>query len=135
MAALALIRLYHYTQNQDYISKAEAILSKTATVAAENPFAFGQLLNGVFMYVRKPKEVTLITDEQAIPIEWFSRMFLPEGIIAVTRTNDMTELKKFAFFKGKESIKGKSFTAYVCKDFTCSMPLHSIEDLKINLIS
>lgn len=135
MAALALIRLYHYTQNQDYISKAEAILSKTATMAAENPFAFGQLLNAVFMYVRKPKEVTLITDEQAIPIEWFSRMFLPEGIIAVTRTNDMTELKKFAFFKGKESIKGKSFTAYVCKDFTCSMPLHSIEDLKINLIS
>ncbi len=135
IAALALIRLYHYSQNQDYIKKAEIILSRIATMAAENPFAFSQLLNAVFMYVRKPKEITLITDGQTVPIELFSRMFLPEGIIAVAHTNDITHLQRFAFFKGKEPVKDKPFTAYVCKDFTCSVPLHSIEDLKTNLIS
>jgi hypothetical protein len=135
MAALALIRLYHYSQNQDYIKNAEIILSRTATMAAENPFAFSQLLNAVFMYVRKPKEITLITDGQTVPVELFSRMFLPEGIIAVANANDITHLQRFAFFKGKEPVKDKPFTAYVCKDFTCSVPLHSIEDLKTNLVS
>jgi uncharacterized protein YyaL (SSP411 family) len=135
IAALDLIRLYHYSQNQDYIKKAEIILSKTATMAAENPFAFGQLLNAAFMYVRKPKEITFITDRQAMPIELFSRMFLPEGIIAIANTNDITDLQRFAFFKGKEPVKDKPFTAYVCKNFVCSVPLHSIEDLKTNLTS
>jgi len=136
IAALALIRLYHYTQNQDYIKKAEQVLSKNATLAAENPFAFGQLLNAVFMYVRRPKEVTLIANEQASQaVEWLNRQFLPEGIIAVTNTDDITHLQKFAFFKGKEWIKDKPFTAYVCKDFACSVPLHSIEEIKKNLRS
>jgi len=134
MAALALIRLYHYTQNQDYIKKAEKVLSKNATMAAENPFAFGQLLNAVFMYVRRPKEVTLIANAEASQAEdWLKKQFLPEGIIAVTNTNDITQLQEFAFFKGKEWINNKPFTAYVCKDFACSMPLHSIEEIKKSL--
>lgn len=135
MAALALIRLYHYSQNQDYIKKAETILSRTATMAAENPFAFGQILNAAFMYVRKPKEITFITDRQTMLVEMFSRMFLPEGIIAIANTNDLSHLQRFAFFKGKEAVKDKPFTAYVCKDFACSVPLHSIEELRTNLTS
>ena len=136
MAALALIRLYHYTQNQDYIKKAEKVLSKNATMAAENPFAFGQLLNAIFMYVRRPKEVTLITNGQASQaIDWLNKQFLPEGIIAVTNADNITQLQKFAFFNGKEPISDKPFTAYVCKDFACSIPLHSIEEIKKSLYS
>ena len=135
MAALDLIRLYHYTQNQGYISKAEIILSRTATMAAENPFAFSQLLNAVFMYVRKPKEITFITNVDTTPVELFSKIFLPEGIIAIANADDITQLQRFAFFKGKEPVKDKPFTAFVCKDFTCSVPLHSIKELKANLTS
>jgi hypothetical protein len=136
VAALALIRLYHYTQNQDYLKKAEKVLTKNAIMAAENPFAFGQLLNTVFMYVRRPKEVTLITNGQSSEaIDWIKRQFLPEGIIALVNANDMTQLQEFAFFKGKEWIKDKPFTAYVCKDFACSLPLHSVEEIKKNLNS
>ncbi len=134
MAALALIRLYHYTQKQDYIKKAENVLSKNATMAAENPFSFGQLLNAVFLYVRRPKEVTLITDALANQAaDWINKQFLPEGIIVVTNANDITHLQKFAFFKRKEWINDEPFTAYVCKDFVCSLPLHSIEEIKKNL--
>ena len=137
IAALILIRLYHYTQNQDYIKKAEKILSRNATMAAENPFAFGQLLNTIFLYVRKPKEVTLIKDDSKDAeeaVNWLNRQFLPEGILAVINAKDgLAQLHDTAFFKGKEMVKGKPFTAYVCKDFSCSLPLHSIEDIKKNL--
>lgn len=134
MAALALIRLYHYTQNQDYIEKAEKVLTKNASMAAENPFAFGQLLNAIYMYVRRPKEVTLIANADANEaVEWLNRQFLPEGIIVVANANDIAQLQKFAFFKGKESVSNKPFTAYVCKDFACSLPLHSIDEIRKNL--
>ncbi|MFQ5940854.1 MAG: thioredoxin domain-containing protein [Nitrososphaerales archaeon] len=135
MAALALLRLYHYTQNQDYYKKAERVLTKNATMAAENPFSFGQLLNTIFMYVKKPIEVTLIaTDSKSnAAIEWINRQFVPEGIFATVRAADVPQLRDIKFFSGKEVVKDKPFTAYVCKDFTCSLPMHSIEEIKRTL--
>lgn len=135
MAALALIRLYHYTQNQDYYKKAEKVLSTNATMAAENPFAFGQLLNTIFMYVKKPVEITVIANDSQTNdvINWINDQFIPEGVFATVGSTNISQLQDVAFFKGKEAIKEKPFTAYVCKDFTCSLPLHSIEDIKMNL--
>ncbi|MGH9909598.1 MAG: thioredoxin domain-containing protein, partial [Nitrososphaerales archaeon] len=129
IAALVLLRLYHYTQNQDYFSKAEKVLSTNATMAAENPFAFGQLLNAVYMYVRKPVEVTLIANDSKAndAITWINKQYLPEGIFAIVDAAKISQLQDMAFFKGKEAVKEKPFTAYVCKNFTCSLPLHSID--------
>jgi len=133
MAALALLRLYHYTQNQDYFKKAERVLGTNATMAAENPFAFGQLLNVIFIHVRKPIEITLITDDKADIVTWLNRQFLPEGIFAVVNRESISTLQDLIFFKGKEAVKEESFTAYVCKNFTCSLPLHSTEDIQKNI--
>lgn len=104
-------------------------------MAAENPFAFGKLLNAIFMYVRKPVEVTLIVKDFRTndAVNWINKQFIPEGIFAMVDSTRITQLHDIAFFKGKEAVKQKSFTAYVCKDFTCSLPLHSIEDIKSNL--
>lgn len=135
MAALALLRLYHYTQNEDYYKKAEKVLSTNATMAAENPFAFGQLLNVVFTYVRKPVEVTLIRNSSNTTdvTSWINKQFIPEGIFATADADSINQLHDIAFFKGKEAVKEKPVTVYVCKDFTCSLPLHTIEDIKNNL--
>lgn len=135
ITALVLLRLYHYTQNQDYFRKAEKVLSTNATMAAENPFAFGQLLNAIYMYVRKPIEVTLIANDSKAndAITWINKQYLPEGIFAIVDAANISQLQDMAFFKGKEAVKEKPFTAYVCKNFTCSLPLHSIDDISKNL--
>lgn len=135
ITALVLLRLYHYTQNQDYFRKAEKVLSTNATMAAENPFAFGQLLNAVYMYVRKPVEVTLIANDSKAndAITWINKQYLPEGIFAIVDAANISQLQDMAFFKGKDAVKEKPFTAYVCKNFTCSLPLHSIDDISRNL--
>lgn len=135
ITALVLLRLYHYTQNQDYFRKAEKVLSTNATMAAENPFAFGQLLNAVYMHVRKPVEVTLIANDSKAndAITWINKQYLPEGIFAIVDAANISQLQDMAFFKGKDAVKEKPFTAYVCKNFTCSLPLHSIDDISRNL--
>ena len=135
ITALVLLRLYHYTQNQDYFRKAEKVLSTNATMAAENPFAFGQLLNAVYMYVKKPVEVTLIANDSKAndAITWINQQYIPEGIFAIVDSANIAQLQDMVFFKGKEAVKEKLFTAYVCKNFTCSLPLHSIDDISKNL--
>jgi len=134
-AAVALLRLHHYTQNQDYYKKAEKAVSTNATMAAENPFAFGQLLNAIFMYVRKPAEVTLIKNnsEANDAIRWINMQFIPEGIFAIVDADTIAELYDMTFFKGKQVVKDKPFTAYVCRNQACSLPLHLIEDIETNL--
>jgi uncharacterized protein YyaL (SSP411 family) len=135
LTALALLRLYHYTQNQDYYMKAESVLRKNATMAAENPFAFGQLLNVVYIFVKKPVEVTIVSgsSDARDVINWLNGQFIPEGIFAVVNAERIEQMKDLAFFKGKEAVKDKGFTAYVCKDFACSLPLHSVDEIKSNL--
>ncbi len=135
MSALALLRLYHYTQDLEYLKKAEKIMNIHAGSAAENPFAFGQLLNTVFTYVKQPTEVTLIKNDSRAndAINWINRQFIPEGIFAIVDSENIARLHDIPFFKGRNSIKEKPYTAYVCKNFTCSLPLHLLEDIKENL--
>jgi hypothetical protein len=104
-------------------------------MAAENPFAFGQLLNVVYIFVKKPVEVTIVSgsSDARDVINWLNGQFIPEGIFAVVNAERIEQMKDLAFFKGKEAVKDKGFTAYVCKDFACSLPLHSVDEIKSNL--
>ncbi|RMF30414.1 MAG: thioredoxin domain-containing protein [Candidatus Nitrosothermus koennekii] len=125
IAMQALLRLYHYTQEDAYLKKAISIMKRYATLAAENPFAFGALLNGIYLYVKKPIEIVLITKDGNAK-RWLLNRYIPEGIIAVT--DEIEDLRKFAFFKDK-AVNDK-LTAYVCKEFRCSLPLHSIKEME-----
>lgn len=130
MAVQALLRLYHYTQYDNYLSKAITIMKKYASMAAENPFAFGTMLNNMYLYIKKPIEITLITKDDE-PKRWLMSKYMPEGIVAVT--DDISHLTDFAFFKDK--VANDPLTAYVCKEFRCSLPLHSIKEMEEYLSS
>ncbi|MEM0495876.1 MAG: thioredoxin domain-containing protein [Candidatus Nitrosocaldus sp.] len=132
MAALALIRLYHYTHKEEYISKAESILKAYALHAAENPFAYGNMLNVLYLYLKKPIEVTVIDASRDGRELW--KEFMPECIVLTISKDDLDRLEGIPFFSGKVSIEGKDLTAYVCKGFRCSLPLHSIEEVKRHIL-
>ncbi len=123
IAVQDLIRLYHYTQN-DYLPKAINIVKKYATIAAENPFAFGAMLNNIYILIKKPIEITLITKDNEVK-QWLMSRYIPEGVIAIT--DDIKQLRKFAFFEGKDT---HELCAYICKEFRCSLPLHSIREME-----
>ena len=143
VAASNLLRLHHYTGNDAYLDKAVRIMKAGSRAAAENPFGFGQMLNSVYLYVKKPLEVTVIvTDNNSSKnnnnnnashlISWLNKQFLPNGILCSVHANDLGKLQHYPFFKGREP-KGERETAYVCRDYTCSLPIISVEDLQRNL--
>jgi uncharacterized protein YyaL (SSP411 family) len=125
VAASNLLRLYHYTQNAGYLEKAKRIMKSGARPAAENPFGFGQLLTAIYLYVKKPVEVTII--EKGEISRWLNSTFLPDGIIASVERKDLTALERFSFFKGRDAQGGE--TAFVCRNFTCSLPIKSRQEL------
>jgi uncharacterized protein len=150
MAASTLLRLYHITRNSNYILKAEQIMNAGAKAAAENPFGFGQLLNAIYLYIRKPIEITIIGTNVKKPTDleqmsdWLGRQFIPNSIIALVKDRSRLDgLNKYPFFDGKK-VENNTQTkrisadngplnaehAFVCKNFSCSLPIHSLEQLQ-----
>jgi uncharacterized protein YyaL (SSP411 family) len=133
VAASNLLRLYHYTQNNNYLEKSTQIMQTGSRPAAENPFAFGQLLSSIYLYVKRPVETLVITNnkKESALAGWLNRQFIPNGIQAiVSHENDLKLLQSYPYFKGRDA---SGDTAFVCRNFICSLPLKSPEDLEKQL--
>jgi uncharacterized protein YyaL (SSP411 family) len=109
--------------------------------AAENPFGFGQMLNSIYLYVKKPVEVTVIVTDNSSNssntnssklVSWLNRQFLPHSIISIVHPSELAKLQRYSYFKEREA-KGAQETAFVCKNYTCSLPIKSIEELERQL--
>ena len=87
VTANAFLRLYHITQEEKYHKITQRILETQASMAAENPFAFGYLLNVLYLDIQKPTEITIINPQNAELVSKLSKKFLPESIIAVSYTH------------------------------------------------
>ena len=133
VAAGALLRLYHLTQEKKFLDVSLKILESQANLAAQNPFGFGHLLNIVYMYLQKPIEITIMNSTNTELCNSLLRKFLPESILVIINDeNQIKKLSEYPFFKGKE-FNDKKTTVYVCKDFTCSLPLESISEIEKHL--
>ena len=139
IAASNLLRLYYLTQRSDYLEKAEQIFKRGAKSAAENPFGFGQLLTAMYLYVKKPIEITLRKTKSAgegyLMMRWLNRQFIPNAIIVVLENHFLpSRLQEYPFFKvSNSSITSETEYAVVCRDFTCSLPIFTLADLEKQL--
>ena len=129
MAASVLLRLYHITQEKKYLDVALKIMESLSTMAAENPFGFGQLLNVIYMYLQKPVEITIVNSDNAEIYNYLTKKFLPESIlVSISKKEKLDELKHLQFFTGKDYDDAKT-KVYICRDFSCSLPLETVQDI------
>ncbi len=132
MGAQLLLRLYHYTNNEDYLKKAETILRSYRDAMAAQPFGLAHMLGALDFYLEKPKEIVLVgapgdpaTEEL---LNGVHSTYLPNGTLQLVRPQE--SLKDIApLLEGKGQVSGKA-TAYVCHNFTCSAPVTNWEDLR-----
>jgi len=132
VAANALVKIHHLTQEEKFIEISKKILESNGTSAAENPFAFGYLLNVMNLYLNSPTEITIINNENSEIINSLYKKFLPEGFIITIKNDSILEsLSKYPFFEGKEFSKNTQVT--ICKNFSCSLPLSNLNEIEKNL--
>ena len=130
VTANAFLRLYQITQEEKYHKITQKILETQAGMAAENPFAFGYLLNVLYLDIQKPTEITILNPQNAELVSKLSKKFLPESIIVTIHQEDeLNLLSKFSFFAGKEFLTDQT-TVFVCKNFSCSLPLTNLTEVE-----
>ena len=132
VSAFVMLRLYHLSQEKTFLEITTKIMESQAQVAAENPFGFGYLLNTISMYVQKPVEITLINPENSQICRSLLLDYLPNSIlITVQNSSQLDALSEYPFFAGK-SFEDRT-SVFVCRNFTCSLPLYTLDEVKSNL--
>jgi len=133
VAAKILLRLYHLTGEKVFLDISIKIIESQAVMAAENPFGFGYLLDAIYMYLQKPTEITILNPTNSEIYASLSGRFLPESIlVTIHNAEQIKSLSKYPFFSGKR-FDDKKTTVFVCKDFSCSLPLESVSEIEKHL--
>ncbi len=129
VAANALLKLYHLTQEKKFLDISTKIMKAFGVMAAENPFGFGYLLNAIYLFLQSPTEITLLNTQGKEIYDYLTKQFLPESILVTIQNNSQLQgLTKYPFFAGKEF--GNDTTVFVCKNFSCSLPLKTIPEIE-----
>ncbi len=137
VAAKNLLRLYHLTGRDDYLQRAERVLSLYAQPMERQSFGLGAMLNALDFYLRKPYEIVLIGDPQAADTQAFLQairgQYMPNKIVVQLDPQHLdTHLDALPLLRdllaGKTQVAGRA-TVYVCHDFTCSLPITEPADL------
>ncbi len=125
-----MLRLFHLSQEKKFLDISTKIMESQAQMAAENPFGFGFLLNTMYMYLQKPLEITILNDTNKEISDFLTKSFLPESIlVSINNSNQLDSLSDYQFFAGK-NFDSNSTNVFVCRDFACSLPLQTIDDVK-----
>ncbi len=144
MAVYALLRIHFITQNQDYLDKAELVIKSCYKAALGNPFGFGQLLISLYLYFKKPLEIIILQNKKKDYNKreikkWIMKQYIPNSITLALEfpSDELQQLMSsniFTLFKGKQIdiAHNEKFMecVYICNDFTCSLPMYSLAELK-----
>ncbi len=126
VAACSLLKLWKLTGNERWLKHAVALLESVSDLLPRHPAAFPQLLCGLDFYLGKVKEIAIIGDpsekDTRALLQAIYEMYLPNKVVACGK-------KGGAFLlDDKAQINGVA-TAYVCENFTCELPVTSVDDL------
>ncbi len=107
MSVSNFIRLYHITGNSDYMDFAEKMIKSSISSALENPFGFGCLLSSIYLYVKKPIELTFFSKKTNVKesdlYNFINRTFIPNGMFFFIKSDhDLKNMEKYLLFQNKD---------------------------------
>jgi uncharacterized protein YyaL (SSP411 family) len=137
MATQALLRLHHFTGNDDYRNRAESVLRSYYEAMAGQPFGFAHLLCALDLYMNPAKEIIVVGEpddgETRALIKQIQSRYLPNKTLQLISPKAGLE-NVSPLLQGKAQVNGKT-TVYVCQNFTCSAPVTNWAELKTLLES
>jgi uncharacterized protein YyaL (SSP411 family) len=131
VAAMNLLRLYHYTGDDALRARAEAVLRLFAEPMRSQPFGFSNLIAAVDFHADGPREIVVV-GEAAAPqtaslLARIRSAYVPNRTLVVLDPNDRSP--RPPLLEGKGQVDGRP-TVYVCRRMTCSPPATTWDEVK-----
>jgi len=136
-----LLRLFHYTGDETYLERAEKQVYFLFGWFEENSYLGGDSLIALDMFLHKPIEIVAFDgskDEDSDSTEKFLRKtYIPHSVSLHVNTKTLDDLRHLPLLEQRlnsqnyqEWFDGATF---VCRDFTCSLPLKSGTEIDLYL--
>jgi hypothetical protein len=133
MAAIALQRLAKLRDNKEYAAKATQVLKANQSNLASSARAYMKMMCAVDFELNAPKEIAIVGpadsgDTKAL-LAALHAQFVPNKVVALADTaKTVGEIgTRIPLLKDKTMAGGKP-AAYVCKDYTCQLPVTTPEE-------
>ncbi|MGB7531835.1 MAG: thioredoxin domain-containing protein [Halobacteriota archaeon] len=135
IAAQNLLRLATLTDNEELRILAKDIFRTFGEKLEQSPLEHTQMLCALDFFLSSPMQVVIasrkIEEAQEFAVE-INRHFMPNKVIAVTRSGDDELSGLIPLIKDKVAVQGKP-TVYICENYTCKTPITNLEDLRRKL--
>jgi len=124
--ALNLLKLYHYTGDEQYHQRAKQVLESFVVPALVYPIGHATFFRAVDYYLNEPLQAVIEADRpEALELARLINGRVDKCIVLL----DTGEGRRLPVFEGKSRPKGKP-TVFFCKQGTCSMPHIGEEKIK-----
>jgi uncharacterized protein len=132
LAASTLLWLSAYDERGEWRDQAEGMLGGLQELLTRHPTAFGFWLQGLDFAIGPTRQIALVgpplsPDTQALLAEIW-RAYRPRSVFAMSESAAQSP----ALLQDRVMLGGKP-TAYVCRDFICSLPVTEPEGLRRQL--
>ena len=99
VVAGVFLKLYQLTQEEKFHKITQKIIESQGEMAVQNPFAFGNLLNVIYLEIQNITEITLLNNKNSDLILSLNKKFLPESLmIMLDNETKLDLLSKIPFF-------------------------------------
>jgi uncharacterized protein YyaL (SSP411 family) len=126
VAFLNLLHLSRLTGDPEFEEKAAQIRKAFSRIIVKSPHAFTQFLNAMDFAIGPSYEVVIVGREGAEDtnqlIDAVRKEFIPNKTLIFKTPDFGLSDTDFAKFTANMSCIGDKATAYICKDFKCSLP-------------
>lgn len=126
-----LQRLSQLTEDKELFDKAENSLKLFSNKMTNQPFAMPQMLCALDFYLHKPKQIIIAgkyeSDTTHEMIREVHKRFIPNKILIYANPKKRNDLIPYLDKVIKPSDKT---LAYVCENYTCRLPVSSVEELR-----
>jgi len=131
MIAYDLLRLTGYTAETRYEEAALSLYHALGSALAEYPLAFGEMLIGLDMALRRPVEIAIVGDPSDERTKALLRVvrqkYRPLAVVALSPHN--ADSSAVPTLLRTRTLRDGAPAAYVCENFVCAAPVTTPEAL------
>lgn len=128
-----LLRLYHYSGDNTYLERAEKQINFLIGWFQENGYLSGDSLIALDLFLHKPIEVIYFDGSKDNGLDstkkFLRTIFLPQSVSIHVKPSTLNNLRHLPLLK--QRLNSQNYyewfngTTFICKNFTCSLPLKS----------